>query len=247
MLSNRVRPADSPFLWCAALRHHEPPQVRCRILLSWKDVCHAEEDRSEDQGAVCAVLEHLSEFPSLTAAAASVARREGLGEETVRRWVVQAQIDGGQRRGATSELAEIRELKARVRGLEEDSEILRRASIFFAGSSTPAVADRRVRRRDAGRGSRGRVGLPGPARAGLSDRRADLPLLGARQPSGRGPHAQRRDGHRPGPGPGVDGGPRGCAQDDPRGVVRTPEDDRRRATYDAAGLARVDRPGDASP
>ena len=66
------------------------------------------------------VLEHLPEYPSLTAAAEAVARREGLGKETVRRWVVQAQIDGGQRQGATSEeLAEIKELKAKVRRLEE--------------------------------------------------------------------------------------------------------------------------------
>ncbi len=84
------------------------------------------------------VLEHLPEYSSVTAAAEVVARREGLGKETVRRWVVQAQIDGGQRQGATSqELAEIKDLKAKVRRLEEDNEILRRASIFFAGSSTP--------------------------------------------------------------------------------------------------------------
>ena len=84
------------------------------------------------------VLEHLAEYPSLTAAAAAVARREGVGKESVRRWVIQAQIDGGQRQGATSqELAEIKELKARVRRLEEDNEILRRASIFFAGELDP--------------------------------------------------------------------------------------------------------------
>jgi transposase len=84
------------------------------------------------------VLEHLAEYPSVTAAAEAVARREGLGRETVRRWVVQAQIDGGQRRGATTqELAEIRELKAKVRRLEEDNEILRRASVFFAGELDP--------------------------------------------------------------------------------------------------------------
>ena len=47
--------------------------------------------------------------------------------------MIQDQIDGGQRLGATSaELAEIKELKARVRRLEEDNEVLRRASIFFA-------------------------------------------------------------------------------------------------------------------
>lgn len=79
------------------------------------------------------VLEHLPQYQSLTAAAEVVARREGLGKETVRGWVIQAQVDGGQRQGATSdELAEIRELKAKVRRLEDDNEILRRASIFFA-------------------------------------------------------------------------------------------------------------------
>lgn len=84
------------------------------------------------------VLDHLQEYPSLTAAAEAVARREGVGKESVRRWVVQAQIDGGQRQGASSEeLAEIKELKAKVRRLEEDNEILRRASIFFAGELDP--------------------------------------------------------------------------------------------------------------
>lgn len=48
------------------------------------------------------VLEHLPEYPSLTAAAESVARREGLGKETVRRLVVQAQVDVGQHQGATT-------------------------------------------------------------------------------------------------------------------------------------------------
>jgi transposase len=84
------------------------------------------------------VLEHLAEYPSLTAACEAVARREGVGAESVRRWVRQAQVDGGQRQGVTSEeLAEIKELKSKVRRLEEDNEILRRASIFFAGELDP--------------------------------------------------------------------------------------------------------------
>jgi transposase len=77
------------------------------------------------------VLEHLGEYSSLTAAAEAVARRENVAKESVRRWVIQAQIDGGQRQGATSdELAEIKQL-------EEDNEILRKASIFFAGELDP--------------------------------------------------------------------------------------------------------------
>ncbi|WP_158068700.1 hypothetical protein [Ornithinimicrobium sp. CNJ-824] len=52
--------------------------------------------------------------------------------------MIQAQIDGGQRQGATSEeLAEIKRLKAQVHRLEEDNEILRRASLFFAGELGP--------------------------------------------------------------------------------------------------------------
>ncbi len=91
-------------------------------------------DPTVKERCVRQVLEHLPEYPSLTAAAEAVARREKVGKETVRRWVVQAQIDGGQRQGPTTEeLAEIKELKAKVRRLEQDNEILRQASIFFAG------------------------------------------------------------------------------------------------------------------
>lgn len=84
------------------------------------------------------VLDHLQEYPSLTAAAAAVAKCEGVGKESVRRWVQQAQTDAGQRQGPTSEeLAEIKALKAKVRRLEEDNEILKKASIFFAGELDP--------------------------------------------------------------------------------------------------------------
>jgi transposase-like protein len=84
------------------------------------------------------MLEHVSEYPNPTAAAEAIARRNGVGTESVRRWYVQSQVDSGQRRGATTEeLAEIRELKAKVRRLEEDNDILRRASVFFAGELDP--------------------------------------------------------------------------------------------------------------
>jgi len=77
-------------------------------------------------------------YPNPTAAAEVIAKRNGVGAETVRRLWVQSQIDGGQRRGATTEeLAEIRDLKAKVRRLEEDNDILRRASVFFAGELDP--------------------------------------------------------------------------------------------------------------
>ena len=84
------------------------------------------------------MLDHAAEYPNPTAAAEAVARRNGVGAETVRRWYLQAQVDSGQRRGATSEeLAEIKELKAKVRRLEDDVDILRRATVFFAGELDP--------------------------------------------------------------------------------------------------------------
>ena len=38
---------------------------------------------------------HGGEYSSLTAAAEAIAKQVGVGKETVRRWAVQAQIDGG--------------------------------------------------------------------------------------------------------------------------------------------------------
>jgi len=88
--------------------------------------------------AVRLVNDHLGEYPSLTAASAAVAKQVGVGRETVRRWVVQAQIDGGQRGGVTSEeLAEIKKLKAENRRLREDVAILKAATSFFAGELDP--------------------------------------------------------------------------------------------------------------
>lgn len=84
------------------------------------------------------MLEHAHEYPNPTAAAAVIAKRNGVGKETVRRWYLQSQVDSGERRGATTEeLTEIRELRAKVRKLEEDNGILRRASTFFAGELDP--------------------------------------------------------------------------------------------------------------
>src|SRR3954451_211103 len=84
--------------------------------------------------AVRLVNDHRGEYSSLTAAAAVVAKQLGVGKESVRRWALQADIDGGQRAGATSEeLVEIKALKAKVRRLEEDNAILKSATVFFAG------------------------------------------------------------------------------------------------------------------
>jgi transposase len=64
---------------------------------------------------------------------AESARRIGLHPETFRKWVRRAQIDAGQRSGATSaEHAEIVRLKREVRRLEEEKLILQKAAAYFA-------------------------------------------------------------------------------------------------------------------
>ena len=72
------------------------------------------------------------------AAVTAVARQEGVSPESVRRWLAQAEVDDGTRPGITSEeSAEVERLKAENKRLREDNEILRRASIFFAGELVP--------------------------------------------------------------------------------------------------------------
>lgn len=88
--------------------------------------------------AVRLVAEHRGDYPSLTAAAAAVARQFGLGKETVRRWAVQAEIDAGTRAGMTSqEHAEIKRLKAENARLREDVAVLQAATTFFVGALDP--------------------------------------------------------------------------------------------------------------
>lgn len=84
------------------------------------------------------VREHQRGYPTLTAATTAVARQEGVSRESVRRWLAHAEIDAGHRPGITSEEStEVKRLKAENRRLREDNEILRRASIFFAGELDP--------------------------------------------------------------------------------------------------------------
>ncbi len=84
------------------------------------------------------VREHRSEYSSTTEAAVAVGRQLGVARESVRRWVAQAEIDDGARPGTTSEeSAEIKRLKAENHRLREDNEILKAATVFFAGELDP--------------------------------------------------------------------------------------------------------------
>jgi transposase len=71
----------------------------------------------------------VSEFEAIK----SVASKLGIAEESVRRWRRKAQVDAGERPGATSsEHVEIRRLKRENAELRRANEILKSASAFFA-------------------------------------------------------------------------------------------------------------------
>lgn len=69
---------------------------------------------------------------------ARVADRLGVHREALRGWVCQAEIDTGRRAGTTSsERERIAELERENRELRRANEILKSASIFFAGELDP--------------------------------------------------------------------------------------------------------------
>jgi transposase len=62
-----------------------------------------------------------------------IAKDFGISEACLHRWLKLADIDDGLKPGITSsEAAELREMKKRVRLLEQENEILRRAAAYFA-------------------------------------------------------------------------------------------------------------------
>jgi transposase len=80
------------------------------------------------------VAEVRPDYPSEWAAIGAVASKLGIGSsETLRKWIRQAEVDGGTRPGVTSqESAEIKRLKRENAELRRANEILKAASVFFA-------------------------------------------------------------------------------------------------------------------
>ena len=88
--------------------------------------------------AVRLVTDHQEQYPNVTAAVTAVAKQLGVSRESVRRWILQAEVDSGGRSGVTSqEHAEIKRLRAENRALQVKVEILRAATVFFAGELDP--------------------------------------------------------------------------------------------------------------
>lgn len=83
--------------------------------------------------AVRMVLEARAEDPRDNTAISRVARQLGVGPESLRLWVKQAEIDTGKQPGLTSEeRTRLKALEKEVKELRRSNAILRSASSFFA-------------------------------------------------------------------------------------------------------------------
>jgi transposase len=98
--------------------HRHPPELRERAVRMVEETI---KQTGERHGVVTRVAVQL-----------------GLGSETLRHWVKQAEIDNGQRAGMTTpEQRRIAELEKEVRELRRANEILKAASAFFARELDP--------------------------------------------------------------------------------------------------------------
>src|SRR2546426_4453751 len=83
--------------------------------------------------AVRMVFDHAHEHPSQWATIRSVAEKIGCTVEALRRWVRQAERDGGQRPGLTTdERARLKQLERENVELKRADEILKTAPAYFA-------------------------------------------------------------------------------------------------------------------
>ncbi|SRR6266849_1539573 len=100
--------------------HRHPPELRER--------------------AVRMVEETIKETGERHGVVTRIAVQLGLGSETLRHWVKQAEIDNGQRPGiTTTDQQRIIELEKENRELRRANEILKAASAFFARELDPRL------------------------------------------------------------------------------------------------------------
>jgi transposase len=89
--------------------------------------------RDLKERAVRLVLESRDQYKSEHAAIRSIAAKLDVGPESLRHWVRQAEVDAGQRPGAT----QLRALKRENAELKRANEILKAASFFAVELDRP--------------------------------------------------------------------------------------------------------------
>lgn len=95
-------------------------------------------DKETRAKAIRLVSEHVKDYSSESEAIREIAGRLGMGSETLRKWLRQAEIDSGTVDGvSTSTLREISDLKRKNAELTRTIEILKEATSFFVRENDP--------------------------------------------------------------------------------------------------------------
>ena len=88
--------------------------------------------------AVRLVKDHAADYAPEWAAIKAVSERLGMSAETLRQWIRQSEVDAGEAAGVSTETAaEVRQLRRKVRELEQTIEILKAATTFFVRECDP--------------------------------------------------------------------------------------------------------------
>ena len=67
-----------------------------------------------------------------------IAKDFGISESCLAKWLKRADVEDGNRPGVTvSELADLREARKRIRLLEQENEVLRRAAAYLSQANLP--------------------------------------------------------------------------------------------------------------
>ena len=75
---------------------------------------------------------------------AQIAKDFGIHEMTLQKWMRRADIDDGNKPGMTSgQSAELREANKRIRLLEQENEVLRRAAAYLSQANLPGKGSTR--------------------------------------------------------------------------------------------------------
>jgi transposase len=90
--------------------------------------------------AVRMVLETIEQTGQRVGVITRIARQLGIGPESLRTWVRQAEVDGGRRPGVTTaEQQRIAALERQVKELQRANDILKAAASFFARELDPRL------------------------------------------------------------------------------------------------------------